>query len=95
MNTWQFHLLNWEGLGLVWAISVCFFTSDYLSEHSHCHTGVILLIIRNLPSYLHLALCCFVWLTELKCAPHPSHHKGCFRGSLCNIERLKVRALEP
>ena len=36
------------------------FALDYLSEHSHSHTGLNLLIARNLPCYLHFSFCLFV-----------------------------------
>ena len=36
------------------------FALDYLSEHSHIYTGLILLITQNIPRYLLLAFCLFV-----------------------------------
>ena len=51
------------------------FELDYLSEHSHSHTGWILLIPQNLSCYLHFAFCLFVCLIQLKTIPHSSHHR--------------------
>ena len=45
----------------MWAISVSFFTLDYMSEHSHLQIGLILLIACSLPCYLHFAFCLFGW----------------------------------
>ena len=69
-----FHLSNWQGLGPVWLSLFLLFTLNYLSEHPHIDTGLILLVAQNLPCYLHFASCLFVWLIKLKCVPHPSHH---------------------
>ena len=51
------------------------FELDYLSEHSHSHTGWILLIPQNLSCYLHFAFCLFVCLIQLKTIRHSSHHR--------------------
>ena len=74
MNTSRFHLLNWQGVGQSRPSPFLLFTLDYLSEHSHSHTSLILHIARNLPCYLHFAFCLFVWLIKLKCTPCSSHH---------------------
>ena len=46
------------------------FTLDYLPEHFHNHTSLILLIAWNLSCYLHFAFRLFVWLIKLKCNPN-------------------------
>ena len=55
MNTSQFHLSNWQGQGPVWAIPIFF---GYLSEHSHSHTALILLL-EILPATCILLPVCF------------------------------------
>ena len=70
------------------------FTQDYLSEHSHCYSSLILLIAWIF-RYLHFAFCLFVWLIKLKFTFHLSYHEGCFRGIICSIERLIGGTLEP
>ena len=49
------------------------FTLDYLSEHSHIYTGLILLITQNLPRYFLFTFRLFVWLIQPKYMSHPSH----------------------
>ena len=94
MNTWQFHLWNKQGVGPMWTISISFlFTVNHLSEHSHSHTGLILLIVWNLHCYLHFAFCLFVWLIKLKCLSSISP-LGLFQGIIHNIEGLKGGTLK-
>ena len=66
MNIWQFHLMNWQGVGPMLAIFISFFTLHYLSEHFHSHTGLIFLIAN---SPLLLAFCfllvCMVDQTQM------------------------------
>ena len=57
----------------------CLHRITCLGIHSYSHTNLILLIVLNLPCYLHFALYLFLWLMKLKCIPHPSHHYDCFR----------------
>ena len=44
INSSQFHLSNWQGVGTVWAIHVSFVYTGLLSKQSYSHTGLILLI---------------------------------------------------
>ena len=50
MNIWQFHLLNWQGVGTMQASHGSkpslfpFLTRDYLSVNSYIHTSLILLL---------------------------------------------------
>ena len=66
-------------------------TLDYLSEHFHSHTGLIVLIAQNLLYYLHFAFCLFVCLIHLWYIPHPSHNWYCsvtypeFFGQTCTF----------
>ena len=56
-------------------------TLNYLPEHSHSHTRLILLIAWNPHCYLHFAFCLFAWSIKLKFIAHQSRHLDCFRGS--------------
>ena len=49
------------------------FTLDYLSEHPHIYTDLILLITQNFSRYLLFAFCLFLWLIQSKYVSHPSH----------------------
>ena len=66
------------------------FTLDYLSEYSHSDIALMELIAKNLPCYLHIAFCLFVWLIQLKCVPHTF-----VAIRMCNIENLKEETFRP
>ena len=38
--------------------SVSYFSLDYLSEHTHSHTNLIILAAQNLPFYLNFSFIC-------------------------------------
>ena len=65
------------------------FTLDYLSEHSHSHTGLILLIAQNLPHYLHFIFCLFVWLIKNSDGSLIHLTSRSFRGSYVTLRGKK------
>ena len=71
------------------------FTENYLFEHFHSHTSLILFIAWNLPCYLHFASCLFVWLIKFRCTPHPSHHWDCLRGLYVILRGWKEEPWSP
>ena len=71
------------------------FELDYLSEHSHIHTGWILLIPQNLLCYLHFAFCLFVCLIQLKKLSLIHLTIGLLQEIIVTIERLKGGTLKP
>ena len=71
------------------------FTLDYLPEHSQSHAGLILLVARYLPCYLHFAFCFFVSLNKIKCVRHLFHHSDCFRGSYVMLRDWKGGPCSP
>ena len=93
MKTWQFKLLNSQGVGPVWTISVSFVYTGLLIWVFSVAKSLILLIAWNSPCYLHFVFCLFLWLIKLKCTPHSPLEL--FWGIICNVERLKKRNLEP
>ena len=86
-NTWQFHLSNWQDMGLMWAIS--FVYSELLVwafPQSHR-----LNLSYYLKSSLLLAFCfllaCVVDQTQM--CPSSISPLGIFQGIICNIGRFK------
>ena len=73
ISTWQLHLSNLQGVGPCGPSPFLLFTLDYLSEHSHSQTGLILPMANNL---LLIAFCSlFVSMVDqAQMCPHPSHH---------------------
>ena len=73
MNTWQFHLLNWQGVGPMWAI--CFFCLHKITCLSIPVQPLLLNLTYWLKYYLLLAFCflyvCMVDQTQM--CPPPSH----------------------
>ena len=70
------HLLNWQVVSSVWAISIFLLTLDYLSEQPHSHRLNLTCCFKScqLPAFCFLLVCLFVWLIKLKYFSHPSHH---------------------
>ena len=62
-----------QGYGFYELSLFLLFMLDYLSEHSHIYTGLILLTTQNLQCYLLFAFCLFVLLIQPKYVSHPSH----------------------
>lgn len=54
MNTWQFHLSNWQRTGPMWIIRFCL-------HWITCLRILILFIALNLPCYLHFVFCMCGW----------------------------------
>ena len=76
-----FHLLNWQGVCPMWAISISF-VYIVLLFWAFPQPHKLNLTFR-LKSFLLLdfAFCLFVWLIKFKYVSHPSHDYDCFRGS--------------
>ena len=88
MNTWQFHLSNWQGVGPAWAIFVYFVYTRLLirvSLQSH-----ELILTYRLKSSLLLAFCflfvCIVDQTEMY--PTSISSLGLFQGIIRNIHSV-------
>ena len=82
MNTWQFHLLNWQGVGPLWVISFSFvYTGLLVWTFLQWHK---LNLIYCLKSFLLLPFCfLLVWMVDqTQMYPSPiSPLKDCFRRS--------------
>ena len=95
MNTSQFLLSNWQGLGLVWAISNSFvYTTLLVWAFPQSHR---LNLNYSSKSFLLLAFCfvfvCMVDQTQM-CSSSISLSR-LLQGIICIIERLKGETLEP
>ena len=66
-------LLNWHRLGTAWATSgfFCLHRITFLSIPSH--TSLILVIVWNLPCYLHFTFC--LLSDQTQCTSHRSYRK--------------------
>ena len=94
-NTWPFYLLNWQGVGSMWVISVSF-----------VHTGLLVWAFLK-PHKLNLTYClkssmllafCFMFVCivdQTQIYPSSISPLGLFQSIICNIERLREGALEP
>ena len=96
MNTWQFHLSNWQGVAPVWTTSISFI-----------YTGLLvwalpqsqrLNLIYCLKTYLLLAFCflfvCMMDQTQM-CPSSISPVRLFLGDHMFNTERLKADTLEP
>ena len=95
MNTWEFHLSNWQGVGPVWVISVSFvytgllvlaFPQSHRLNLNYCSKFSLLLAF----SFLFV---CMVDQTQM--CPLSFSPSGLLQGIKYNIERLKGGTLEP
>ena len=93
IDTCQFHLSNWQEVGPMWAILIFVYHELLAYAFSQSHRLDLIFCLNSFP----LLTFCFllVCMVKLKCVPHPSHYKDCFRGIIYNIARLKERTLEP
>ena len=72
----------------MWAIFGSFFYTGLLVWAFPQSHKLNLTCAWNLPCYLHFGFCLFVWLIQLKRAPHLSHHEDCFRVSYVILRDL-------
>ena len=79
IDTCQFHLSNWQEVGPMWAILIFVYTELLAYAFSQSHRLDLIFCLKSFPSLTFCFL--LVCMVKLKCVPHPSHYKDCFRGS--------------
>ena len=60
MNTWQFHLSNWQGVGPVWAMSISFvYTGLLVGAFSQSHKLNLTYCLKSSPllAFCFLLVC--------------------------------------
>ena len=95
MNTWEFHLSNWQGVGPVWVISVSFVYTGLLVlafPQSHRHNLNYCSKFSLLLAFSFLFVC---MVDQTQMCPLSFSPSGLLQGIKYNIERLKGGTLEP
>ena len=86
MTTWQFHLLNWQAVGPMWAISISFiYTVLLVWAFLQSHKLNLTYCLKSSPAFCFLFVC---MIGQTQMYPSSISPSELFQGIMCNIHSV-------